>query len=442
MKRFLYVILGGLFVSLFIVLSGSSFASAASIYDDVMQTTDKLIVHNDANSCTPVDVSTNFRSYFFDDEIEWYFTSNTVRDSIRDTLSSTLDNDGARVFYTTQGSFGLESRIIYTPTTGTNLNWGESSVSAQGYHLGLVQGLSGGCDITIYVYNRTNPTQYNAFSTASDEAKAFIVYNYNLNLPPDYEGIIPPEAAPGLSEPYVVDPAYEWNVTADGILNISIIPESTEHFMTGWSLIKVHKTDDNWANLEPPFYDEGYPPAGWLGREPLNIQLPEDGYYTVIIGHDGYLDSPPWPERDEGYFVLPKMIQIRFKNGVALSGTTLDCGGGICNDFRDSKSPYKYLNALGIPLFGLQEIILAPLAFLSNLQDSTCRPLSLPLPRSMGTITMPCMTPIYRNNFNAILIIYQTILVALFAYYVSIRSFNTIKDVANPRNDQIETVNL
>lgn len=97
---------------------------------------------------------------------------------------------------------------------------------------------------------------------------------------------------------------------------------------------------------------------------------------------------------------------------------------------------------LNLPTYGLTQALLSPLAFVSQLPTNNCSSLNLPLPNDIGNITMPCMTPIYQQYFGPILLIYQTILTGLFAYYVSIKLFGNVKALTNPKDDQVETVKL
>jgi len=97
--------------------------------------------------------------------------------------------------------------------------------------------------------------------------------------------------------------------------------------------------------------------------------------------------------------------------------------------------------SLNIPTYGLTTAILAPLAFVAQLPTQDCTPLNLPMPY-LGDIYMPCMTPIYQTYLGTTFLIFQTIMVGLFAYYISIRTFGTVKDLTNPRDDQVETVKL
>jgi len=102
----------------------------------------------------------------------------------------------------------------------------------------------------------------------------------------------------------------------------------------------------------------------------------------------------------------------------------------------------EYFCSLNLPTYGLTQVVLTPLNFISKLPTMSCSPLELPMPHGMQNITLPCMTPILQDSFGTILLIYQTILTGLFAYYVSIKIFGNVKEIVTPRDDQIETVKL
>jgi len=117
----------------------------------------------------------------------------------------------------------------------------------------------------------------------------------------------------------------------------------------------------------------------------------------------------------------------------------INSSGGLVNATPCSAELFCQLN---LPTYGLTETILAPLTFISQIPSATCSPLILPMPNGISNITLPCMTPIYAANFGAILLIFQTIFTGLFAYYVSLKIFGNVKQLTNPRDDQVETVKL
>jgi len=97
---------------------------------------------------------------------------------------------------------------------------------------------------------------------------------------------------------------------------------------------------------------------------------------------------------------------------------------------------------LPIPTYGLTQAVLAPLDFVSKLPNAQCTPVTLPMPLTLTDVNLPCMSPIYRDNFPVIFYTFQTIMTGLFAYYIGLRIFRSFKQITNPKDDSIETVDL
>lgn len=91
---------------------------------------------------------------------------------------------------------------------------------------------------------------------------------------------------------------------------------------------------------------------------------------------------------------------------------------------------------------GLTSIITAPLELIGNIAGSTCSPLPLQVPFINKTMSLPCMSTIYRNHFGSFLTIYQTITFGITAYWVCVRIFALVKDFKNPEHDEIEVMDL
>ena len=91
---------------------------------------------------------------------------------------------------------------------------------------------------------------------------------------------------------------------------------------------------------------------------------------------------------------------------------------------------------------GISSIITAPLTAISSLSSARCNLLELPLPYINSSITLPCMTPIYREYFGAAFSIYQTIIFGAVAYRIVLSLFMMIKGFKNPDDDKIEVVDL
>lgn len=126
-------------------------------------------------------------------------------------------------------------------------------------------------------------------------------------------------------------------------------------------------------------------------------------------------------------------------NNVAFYDFEINSTGGLVTPIPCNA---EYFCSLNVPTHGLTQAIITPLTFIAQIPTLECTPLALPMPHNMQNISLPCMTPIYQQYFPGILLLFQTILTGMFSYYVSIKLFGGVKEVTNPRDDQVETVKL
>lgn len=92
--------------------------------------------------------------------------------------------------------------------------------------------------------------------------------------------------------------------------------------------------------------------------------------------------------------------------------------------------------------YGLAQIVALPLQVFTSLTTATCSPVLLPLPFVSQSITIPCMTPIYQQNFGTLWTIWQTVLTGVVAYGVAINTISLIKQMKDPQDDQIGVFHL
>lgn len=91
---------------------------------------------------------------------------------------------------------------------------------------------------------------------------------------------------------------------------------------------------------------------------------------------------------------------------------------------------------------GLTAIISAPIVAVQSLTSRTCSPIVLPIPFVNRDITLPCYYQIYQNNLGSLFTLYQTVITGVISYYVIVGILNTVKDIKNPKKDQIEVLHL
>lgn len=92
--------------------------------------------------------------------------------------------------------------------------------------------------------------------------------------------------------------------------------------------------------------------------------------------------------------------------------------------------------------YGLSDIITIPLNLIKSCTTTNCQVLTLTIPFVNKTLTLPCMTEIYREYFGSFLTVYQTITFGIVAYWVSVQIYAMVKGFKDPNNDKIEVVDL
>lgn len=103
--------------------------------------------------------------------------------------------------------------------------------------------------------------------------------------------------------------------------------------------------------------------------------------------------------------------------------------GGFFNDFEDKD-------------YGLSDVITMPLTFIKGVTNTTCSPLSVPLPFVDTNAELPCMNTIYSQYFGGFLSIYQIITTGLISYWVCINIYAMVKGFKDPDSDKVEVMDL
>lgn len=412
----------------------SQVAFGASDYDNAYVHTDNLIIKRDG--CEDLDLTTAYSDYLIDGSIfNWNHGNSPDNQQMIDDWHDALNNNGRWAIGVSNDSKSMY--IYFTNDDSLYLSWKTSDVTAMSSSMRTIR-LSMRSDCSVFGARSYYETS-GIISTANGLTKNFLTYvnEQNYNYPPGYEGQPIPDT---WSPPQDLTPEYKGTVSESGLLKVQYL-KNLSPFLTGTTYTNIDQMNTNWNGLDSQVGQWVSQPAGLMQEE---IQLSGAGYYMLNISHDQQLHSPPWPE-SHNYTIEQVWIQFYWDGKSFTDFTNIGCSGQICNDFTDDVDPtYKVFSSLGIPLFGLQQVILKPLNFLSEVSNETqnCTPLNLPLPFIDENISLPCMTPIYQNNFGNILLIYQTILTGLFAYYVGLNTFRGIKDLSNPRDDSIEVAKL
>lgn len=443
-------------------------ASAVTPYDGVILTTETLQVLNSYDSCDPINLGTptvNWSQMFEDtsgdfignEELHWIWQSGTPASNYTEVKEAwDIKEHWGVVVDVSEAPNQQEYRftIWFTTDPDPNITFAqypdevpylkfETNSPHKYYKIDVDQGSD--CS-TARIYNvsiiSAQPSNewwklpITMGGTLMPFQRVYFL-NFPITYPEDYEGVEAPESAPNPEEAEILTPEYSWQVTKDGLLKIDYL-KNISPFLMGSSYIVINEMTTNWEDLGDEVSNENEMPTGELHHE---FQLPHVGYYIIRISYDQTFNipwQPPYPNVENVW------IQIHF-NGKEITGSNVGgCEGGICNPQQDTANPVRRMfDLLNIPVYGLQQAILAPLDYMGNLPTAACAPISLPLPNGIGTIVLPCMTTsVYQPFFNTILVVYQTILTGLFSYYICLKMFGTIKEISNPRDDSIETVRL
>lgn len=92
--------------------------------------------------------------------------------------------------------------------------------------------------------------------------------------------------------------------------------------------------------------------------------------------------------------------------------------------------------------YGLSSIITIPLTSIQKLTNSSCIPISLPIPFTNKNIDLPCMTSLYEQNIPLLLNIWQTVSFGIISYTIIVDIFGLVKKFKNPEDDKLEVMDL
>lgn len=485
MKFFLgrsqYAYLPVLFLFLLLSLSASlvltSSASAISDFDDYRSTT-KLEIYK--NGCTTLDVTNDWTKYlptgvatqYLNPDIyHWGMAQVNVGNTgakqiiFYSVKKSTAPNPASFYYYTNYQSdesqnhyYGLylpnftgASGEFYSQTLGYPTSTGCSEPTVLGDIYGTLTDYGNGMHIRI-------STIFPKYDSVSGTTITKSLY-YNTSpfvSPTGFIGTPPPQNAvpPPIPLKYYVNFKYT----------------NTQKELTATYSNKVTDPVSNLADPKKIWWQlksENVNSTATMGDTICDIELPVLKAFNTT--EHCTFPSAFVPDLTKSYYLLAKVnpainqhidttgYDVKWQDNVYVIdfnkssfGSTVGCGVGafqpnqhqICVSPSETSLSYEWLTSLNIPTSGLQDVIIAPLAFIARIESVSCNPLILPMPYAINDITMPCMTPIYQQNFGQIFLIYQTILTGLFAYYVSLKAFGNIKEITNPRDDQIETVKL
>lgn len=182
-------------------LTGAQQAYAASVWDNVIEPTTDLTIAT--SSCTPETVTTSWTAYFMNDDI-WQ-TDETTRENAQASYNAAI-NSGDGAWAIVQATFDDTNKQIqiwwHEDKTHTKLTWdsaggerwAQTDRTESFYDFGYQAYLAfnGSCEPRIFWSGES--TQYVGYENwPGVEYNVYVLINVDLNLPENYEGILPPD---------------------------------------------------------------------------------------------------------------------------------------------------------------------------------------------------------------------------------------------------------
>lgn len=429
-------VLNGLFAlllgALFTLLQGTS-ANASSQWDNVINPVDRVFAGNS-------DI-TGYLQQFTNDDNGNSCGSFATSYNIAETSGSVavISWNPQNQWY--EDGYNTRSFIVWTETV-ESLDW-----TLSGNTFAAVPRTVSGIMMFYKYNNEVNCMDGNGWMSSianyQNGANWIRPYSstYTPNYPVDYEGINVPESENPASKEEL-KPNYSYVIEKDGKLKLKYLT-STPKFLTGISFINIDKMNADWTDVTTAdlFEMRDIAPAGWLDE---TYTLTEHGYYMIRITHNQQLDSPPWPEdASNKYYINNVVIQFYWDGTEVIRGITVDCEGSVCNTQRTELEVGKGMfEGLGVPVFGLQDIMLAPINFMMTLPSlvDTCTPIGYTI---MGkNLQINCLSPTFESKFGVVVNIWRTVITALVGYLIAVNIFATVKNINRPDDDSIEVVKL
>lgn len=451
MKRFFLATLAIFLIVLSSVFYEVSNASAASPFDTTYKSVDSMIL-NDGGACspalTPTDITTDW-SQFITNSDNWNDPNNTTLQAMRTSFLKAVDSGrwGVSINQSQTSAY-----VFWTEDTSLALNWsadsstrtiGAYSTTDSGVHtVSISQLCSFGLNkFGIMSFNYYTFHNIDGFYDVAKEDLAgtriinnLFIYTDFPNYPDGYEGVIIPDS---YAPPIQTDPLIDWWLTDKLVFNARYL-DNLGIANTSWTW-KIFSADDNFQITGDPIYTSDE----IQGINMFTYTFAEKGKYIARASF--HVPAPGLPPPSEVRTSIDIQLNV---DGYYQRGGTNHCQDGICTvpviDCKILPSIVDRLNCKVEQMIsdhGLSAVVTAPLAFLTNLANTSCSPITLPLPTGNG-ITLECLSPLYRAHAPALLAIWQTVITGSVAYLVAINTFARIKGISNPKDDSIEVYKL
>lgn len=447
MKAFFLVFSAGLFVALSLLVF-APVASAASIYDDVVQTTDIIEIGgaNYYGTCEKEDISITWSQLIRD----WDTDSDSpiIQQNNIDAKQAFLNSNNEDILVFKEIYNGVDDKVIIKIfPSGTSYNFGQSYSGntnramfyadyGQNVHqikidkrynnsyndpcLVRLAGSSSGPNASD-VTTAQNPTGNGHIIGYYEAFYIFILASDNIVYPPGYDGAILPDT---------------WNPEGS---NSDLIGKWQPSFKISWNDKQVTLTDTTPVEKLEEFNIDS---CSWQATDSNWDDLVLTGEITDCSIHTPWvIDVPTY----ENYSFTLTYLDTDGIMYIASSVVTIDGGSGndSINDIFYSTLIGKVFEKHMATDYGLQKFILAPIEFVASLPSRTdnCQSISLPILNT--TTPLKCVSPMLKQSFlSGVIPIYLTVLYAVTTYWVAVKSMGVIKDSTNPLHDKIDVLKL
>jgi len=119
-----------------------------------------------------------------------------------------------------------------------------------------------------------------------------------------------------------------------------------------------------------------------------------------------------------------------------------DLNDNITNSDVDNSTANDFFSNFKSNDHGLSSIITAPLNFIKSMTSKTCSPISATIPLVDFDFTLPCFSTYYKEHFNSLFTVYQTLTFGMVSYYVCVQIYALVKGFKDPENDKMEVIDL
>lgn len=254
-------------------------------------------------------------------------------------------------------------------------------------------------------------------------------------------------------------PEWTWSVTQDGKLTLTSQNNDNAN-LDAEAVFDLWKDSKDWQFPSTQIVDSERQRPYYSARFEHQLEK-EEQWFTVTLQYYWQfclMEGTCEDEKPDGITHIETVIfQIYWDGKSFIAGSNAngqeDCelqeDGGIyrriCNALEQEPAIMRTLKNLNNDMHGLTQIITAPLSFIASLitYNNNCTNLNLPLPSTMNrNLSLPCMTPYYKQYLGFLFNLYQTILTALVCYYCFVNTLAYVKRGQNPKNDRIEVAHL